>query len=303
MVTPASNYVEGVDLAFKVIFGIGIFFLVGITTVMIYFVIRYRRKIHPHAVQIKERMSLEVTWTVIPFILVMFMFYFGYVAFSPMRTAPKDALQIKVIGKMWFWTFEYEGGKQSNDLVVPYNKPIKLNLFSEDVIHSLFIPAFRIKEDVVPGKNNFLWFIPTRIGEYEIFCTAYCGLRHSYMAAKAKVVSPEEYTTWLAALPSKSEEPEGLSILKKNACVGCHSLDGSKIVSVSFKGLFGKDETVLTDGKERTVKVDEEYLRTSIFDPDKDITKGFQKGIMKSYKGIVKDEEVKKIADYLQTLK
>jgi cytochrome c oxidase subunit 2 len=204
---------------------------------------------------------------------------------------------------MWFWTFEYQGGKQSHYLVVPLNKAVKINLYSDNVLHSLFIPAFRIKEDVVPGKDNFLWFIPSRLGEYEIFCTAYCGLRHSYMESKVKVIPPAEYETWLANLPVTSAEPEGLTILMKNACTGCHSLDGSKIVSVSFKGMFGKQETVITDGKERTVKIDADYLKTSIFEPDKDITKGFTKGIMKSYKGIVSDDDVKKITDYLQTLK
>lgn len=303
MNTPASNFSEGVDLAFKVIFGIGIFFLIGITLVMIYFVIRYRRKAHPVAVQIKERMSLEVAWTVVPFILVMLMFYYGYVAFSPMRNAPPDAMPVKVIGKMWFYTFEYAGGKQSPNLVVPLNKPVKLDLYSEDVIHALFIPAFRIKEDIIPGKETFLWFTPTLLGEYEIFCTAYCGLRHSYMQAKVKVVSPQEFETWLAQLPNKAEEPEGLTILKKNACIGCHSLDGTKLVSASFKGLMGKEEVVETAGKERKVIIDEAYIHTSIFEPDHDIVKGYQKGIMKSYKGIVTDDEVKKIVEYLQTLK
>ncbi len=299
----ASNFVEGVDLAFKIIFGIGIFFLVGITTVMLFFVFKYRKKRHPIAEQIKDNNILEVTWTVIPLILVLLMFYYGYVAFTPMRNVPADALQVKVIGKMWTWTFEYEGGKQSPDLVIPINKPIKLNLFSADVIHSLYIPAFRVKEDVVPGKNNYMWFIAEQAGEYDILCSVYCGLRHSYMEAKAKVVSEAEFKSWLLALPEKSAEPEGLSILKKNACTGCHSIDGSKIVGASFKGFFGKQEKVMTNGIERSVAVDDKYIRTSIFEPDRDIVVGFQKGIMKSYKGVVKEDEVSKIIDYLKSIK
>jgi cytochrome c oxidase subunit 2 len=299
----ASNFVEGVDLAFKIIFGISLFFLVGITTVMLYFVYRYDRKRHPKAVQIKDNNILEITWITIPLILVILMFYYGYVAFSPMRNVPKDAIPITVIGKMWSWTFEYEGGKQSADLVIPINKAIKLNLHSDDVIHALYIPAFRVKEDVVPGKKNYMWFIAQQPGTYDILCTVYCGLRHSYMEAKARVVSEAEYLAWLKALPEKSSEPEGLLILKKNACTGCHSIDGSKIVSTSFKGLYGKTEKVVTDGKERTITVDDDYIKSSVFDPDKDLVVGFQKGIMKTYKGIVTEDEMAKVTDYLKTIR
>jgi cytochrome c oxidase subunit 2 len=299
----ASNFTEGVDLAFKVIFGISLFFLVGITTVMLYFVVRYNRKRHPQAIQIKDNNVLEITWITIPLILVLLMFYYGYIAFSPERNVPKDAIPITVIGKMWTWTFEYQGGRQSPVLVVPINKAIKLNLHSDDVIHSLYIPAFRIKEDVVPGKNNYMWFIAQQPGEYDVLCTVYCGLRHSYMETKTRVVSEAEYAAWLAALPEKSSEPEGLVILKKNACTGCHSIDGTKIVSASFKGLYGKSEKVMTNGAERTVTVDDEYIKTSIYDPDKDVVSGFQKGIMKPYKGIVTDDEVTKVIDYLKSIK
>lgn len=299
----ASNFVEGVDLAFKIIFGISLFFLVGITAVMLYFVVRYNRKRHPRAIQFKDNNILEITWITIPLILVLLMFYYGYIAFSPQRIVPKDAIPITVIGKMWTWTFEYEGGKQSPILVVPINKPVKLNLYSPDVIHSLYIPAFRIKEDVVPGKENYMWFIGQQLGEYDVLCTVYCGLRHSYMETKAKVVPEAEYTAWLAALPDTTNEPAGLTILKKNACTGCHSLDGTKLVSSSFKGLFGKQTQVETDGKQRTVTADEAYIKTAIYDPGKDVVVGFQKGIMKSYKDVITDDELQKIIEYLKTLK
>jgi len=299
----ASNFVEGVDLAFKVIFGISLFFLVGITAVMLWFVYRYNRKRHPQAIQVKESNLLEFTWIGIPLILVLLMFYYGYAAFRPQRIVPEGAIPITVIGKMWSWTFEYQGGKQSPDLVVPLNKPVKLNLYSPDVIHSLYIPAFRIKEDVVPGKDNYMWFTATQLGEYEILCTVFCGLRHSYMEAKAKVVPEAEYNAWLQALPVKSAEPEGLVILKKNACTGCHSIDGTKIVSTSFKGLYGKEEKVITDGKERTVTVDDAYIRTSIYEPDKDLVVGYQKGLMKTYKGIITEEEMTQVIDYLKSIK
>ena len=299
----ASNFVEGVDLAFRIIFGISLFFLTGITTVMLWFVFRYSRKRHPVAEQIKDNNLLEITWITIPFILVMLMFYYGYVAFSPQRNVPKDSMPITVIGKMWFWTFEYQGGKQSPVLVVPLKKAIRLNLHSDDVIHSLYIPAFRIKEDVVPGKNNYMWFIPEQLGEYDVLCTVYCGLRHSYMETKARVVTEAEYQAWLKAVPEKSNEPEGLTILRKNACTGCHSIDGSKIVSASFRGLYGKTEKVMSNRTERSIVVDDEYIKTSVYEPDKDVVTGYQKGIMKTYKGLVTEEEMTKIINYFKSIK
>ena len=158
-----------------------------------------------------------------------------------MRNAPKDAMVVKVIAKMWTWEFEYPGNKISKELTVPLNKPVKLEMTSLDVIHSLFIPAFRVKEDVLPKMTTTIWFIPQREGVYEILCAEYCGLRHSYMEAKAKVVSQAGYDAWYAALPLKAaSEPEGLAIMKKNACMGCHSLDGTKLVGPSLKGIFGQ---------------------------------------------------------------
>lgn len=299
----ASNFVEGVDWVFKLLFGISFFFLILITGTMIYFVVRYNRKRHPKAVQVKDNIALEVTWITIPIIIVVFLFYYGFAAFQPMIWVPKNAMQVKVIGRMWQYSFEYEGSKIATELVLPLNTPVKLNLHSEDVIHGFSIPAFRVKEDVVPGKNNYLWFTPQVLGEYQIFCTAYCGVRHSYMGTKVRVVMPKDFTAWVKALKVASADPEGLVILKKNACIGCHSLDGSKLVSVTFKGLYGKTETVITNGNQRTLKVDDEYIRSSIFDPDKDIVTGYTKGVMKPYKGIVKDEDVKKIIEYLKTLK
>ena len=251
----------------------------------------------------QDHKALEVTWITVPIILVIIMFYYGFAAFQPMIWVPKGAMEVKVIARMWQWNFEYPGAKISNELVLPLNKPVKLNLHSEDVIHGFFIPSFRVKEDVVPGKKNYMWFTPQQLGEYEVFCTAYCGLRHSYMGTKVRVVPLKDFYRWLDALSTATSEPEGLSVLKKNACIACHSLDGSKLVSVSFKSLYGKNESVTTDGAERKVMVDDSYLMTSIYDPDKDIVSGYFKGIMKSYKGTIKEEEAKKIIEYLKTLK
>lgn len=303
MFTEASNFAGGVDLAFKIIFGIGIFFLVGITAVMLYFVFRYRRSKHPKAVQMKDNMALELTWTLVPLVLVLLMFYYGYVAFSPQRDIPKDAMNVTVVSKMWAWTFVYPGGKESDTLVLPLNKPVVLNLTSLDVIHSFYVPAFRQKEDCVPGQTNQMWFIPTMEGEYWVLCAEYCGMNHSYMEAKIKIVSQERYDSWLASLKEKVAEPEGLAIIKKNGCNGCHSLDGTKLVSTSFKGFWGKESIVVTNGKEHSVTVDEVYFKNSIYEPDLDIVKGLPKGVMKSYKGIISEEEAGKVIDYIKTLK
>ena len=298
----ASNFVEGVDLSLYIILGISVFFLVTITAAMIYFVIRYRRKKNPKASQIHGNNTLEVVWTVIPTILVLIMFYYGWAGYAPMRKVPDNAIPVKAIGQMWIWTFEYENGKKSSDLVVPIDQPVKLDLISRDVLHSLYIPAFRIKEDVVPGKDNYMWFEAKELGEYDLFCAEYCGDRHSYMISKVKVLPVEEYENWLAASDVPADEPPGLTILKQNACITCHSLDGSRIVGPSFKGIYGHEVEVITDGQERTVMVDDEYLKRSIYEPNADVVKGYNQGLMISYKELLSEEDVQKVIDYIKSL-
>jgi cytochrome c oxidase subunit 2 len=166
----------------------------------------------------------------------------------------------------------------------------------------LYISAFRVKEDLVPGRQTMMWFIPEQLGQFDILCAEYCGLRHSYMESVVKVVSQEEYDAWLAKV-DKNAGMAGLEILQRNACVSCHSTDGSKIVGPSFKGLFGNKHMVITDGKEREVTADEAYITSSILDPNKDVVKGFNQGLMKSYKGVLKDDEIKSVIEYLQSIK
>jgi cytochrome c oxidase subunit II len=304
MYPEVSNFSGSVDRDFVIIFCVAIFFLIGITAVMLIFVRKYRRSKHPKAEQFRERTWIEITWTVIPIIIVLFLFYFGYDAYSPMENPPSDALVVKTYGKMWEWSFEYENGKTSKELVVPVNKAVRCNLISLDVIHGFFIPAFRIKEDVVPGKDNFVWFIPKEEGQYEILCSAYCGLKHSFMESKVVVVTEDRFKNWLDSLPAKEEnEPEGLTLIKQNACTGCHSLDGSKGTGPTLYGVFDTTITVIEDEKEKEVIVDEIYIRRSLFDPDAEVVKGFQSGLMKSYKGVIKNDDVKKITEYLKTLK
>jgi len=303
MSSGASNFVHGVDLTFFIILGISVFFLVTITAAMIYFVIRYRRKKNPKASQIEGNNTLEIIWTVIPTILVLIMFYYGWIGYRPMRRVPADAIPVKAYGQMWSWSFEYSNGKKSAELVVPLNKPVKLDLISKDVNHSLYIPAFRIKEDVIPGRNNYMWFKALQEGEYDIFCSEYCGERHSYMLSKVRVIPEAEYLAWLEKSDIPANEPPGLTLMKQNACVTCHSLDGSKIVGPSFKGIYGEKVTVTTDSGEKEVTVDDEYIRRSIYEPGAEVVKGFNKGLMISYKDKLKDEDIKSITDYIKTLK
>lgn len=297
MFNEASNLAKGVDFTFIVIFSISLFFLVGITSFLIYTLIRYSRKREKHPRQFTGNTMLEIVWTVIPLIIVLVMFYIGLIGFTPMRKVPANAMNITAIGQMWRWEFDYGDNRISKDLVVPLNKDIKLNLVSKDVNHSLFIPAFRLKEDVVPGYNNYMWFKPTMTGEFDIFCAEYCGLNHSGMLGKVVVLDSLNYNKWYAELlkSSPAAEPPGLALLRKNNCLACHSLDGSKIVGPTFKGLYGRKVQVQTEKGEITEEATDDYIRRSILDPNAEIVKGFNKGLMQSYKGILADQDIKNI--------
>lgn len=302
MFSQASNFVEGVDLAFAVITGISLVFLVGITFAMIYFVIKFNKKRHPIAKNVKESKGLEIIWTVVPTLLVLVMFYYGWVGYAPMRDFPDDAIQVKATGRMWSWSFEYENGKISPTLIVPIDKAVTLNLYSPDVLHSLYIPAFRVKEDVVPGVNNKMWFEANILGEYDILCAEYCGDRHSYMLSKVEVLSQEEYDAWYTAKDESANEAEaGLKLLQVNGCVACHSLDGTRLVGPTFKGLWNSTKTVTTGVVSRQVTADAEYIKESIYNPSKDVVDTYPK-VMISYKESINEEQLKQINAYLKTI-
>ena len=191
--------VELVDDSFIFIIAISVILLVGITAVMIYFVFRYSEKNNPKADQsITGSTTLEILWTVIPLILVLAMFFYGYVGFREMRNVPPDAMVVKVTGKMWFWHFEYDNKKTSDTLLyLPQGKNVKFELMSVDVNHSFYVPAFRVKEDCVPGRTNYMWFHTSEVGTYDIECAEYCGLNHSYMLGKVIVLPEDEFLAWL----------------------------------------------------------------------------------------------------------
>ena len=304
MFSNASNFVHGVDKAFLIIGGFALFFLVAFTGIMIFFIIKYNRKRNPKATQVEDNTLLEVVWTALPVLLVLFMFYIGWEGFLPMRQDPKGAMRVKAIGTMWKWTFEYPGNKQSDTLVLPINKAVRVDLVSTDVIHGFFVPAFRIKEDVVPGKNNYSWFVPGELGDFDLLCSAYCGVNHSYMSAIIRIIPEEKYKKWIAKLPVKKADTNlGHKVLEKNGCIACHSIDGGKLVGPTFKGLYGSLVEVATDGAIHKITADSAYIKTSITDPNKDIVTGYPQGVMKSYKGIITDKDIRLINEYLKNLK
>lgn len=306
--TQASNLVEGVDKAFMLILGVSFVFLIGLTITMLIFIFKYNRKKNPVASQIKGSNTLEIVWTVIPTILVLVMFYFGWAGWKPMTEPPKDSFNITVNARMWNFTFEYENGKQTDTLFVPMDKAVKLNLRSLDVIHSVYIPSFRVKQDVVPGAEKFLWFVPQREGIYELFCTEYCGLQHSYMYNWVKVMPDEEFNKWYVdttkkvAITVDSPTASGKRIMKNIGCFACHTVDGSKLVGPSFKGIYGTERKVKTGKEERMVVADEEYIHRSILDPNADVVDGYNKGLMLPYQNQLSEDDIKLIIEYLKTL-
>ncbi len=308
------NLSNPADAVFFFIVGISVAFLFANTAVMIYFVVRYSRKRNPNPEDIKDNLTLEVLWTVIPTILVLVIFFVGWKGFQYMRTVPPDAMPVKVLAKQWSWTFTYENGKQDSVLRVPVRKPVKLLITSADVLHSLFIPAYRIKEDCVPGMETHLWFLPDQLGSYDLFCTEYCGVAHSDMITKVEVMPEKDFEAWYKG--GAAEEtgpgtkttkkiaggPDGASLVQVKGCLACHSLDGSPKIGPSFKGIFGKKETVVRDGKERELVVDEAFIKQTLLHPELDRVKGFPP-IMPSQQGQLTDPELDAIIHYLKSLK
>jgi cytochrome c oxidase subunit 2 len=316
MLSRLSSISDAVNGPILFIAGTSVVMLIGITAVMIYFTIRYHRRRHPVAEDVHGHRTLEIVWTVIPTILAFGFFWYGWEGYKFMKTPPPDAMEVSVTGRMWSWLHEYENGVQSAELYVPVNKPVKLNLHSQDVLHSYYIPAFKVKQDAVPGVPGlFLWFSAYEIGVYQVFCAEYCGLNHSGMWSKVHVVSQEEFDEWLRVEGEKVVQIQqasetgagdnlhilGESLSKSKGCVACHSTDGSKLIGPSFKGVYGKNEIVVTGGQEREVAVDDAYIKHSILQPTADIVKGYQP-LMPSQEGLVNEAEIKALTAYIKSL-
>jgi cytochrome c oxidase subunit 2 len=303
-----STFSTDIDRAFWITTGISLGIFLLITGLMVYFIFRYHHsKVKPTEIRnIKNHLGLEITWTVIPTILFFIIFYYGYSAFRQIRTMPKDAFTVDVLGKRWSWTFTYPNGKRTGELYVPQGENIKLRLHvpNNDVLHSFYVPAFRVKEDLVPGQENHLWFNATIPGRYDIQCAEYCGTRHSYMLSKVEVMEKKAFDTWYNSdklTPHDTDTPgEGETLYKTLGCASCHSLDGSTIVGPSFKGIYGKKITVITGGKTRTLVVDEAYLRDSIQSPEKDVVENFPKGIMPNLSDQINEKQMNAIIAFIK---
>jgi cytochrome c oxidase subunit 2 len=300
MFSGAAASTAKVDSAFFFIVASSGLLLVAVMAVMIVFLIRYNKRKHPRPEAVRESTALEIVWTVIPLLLVMLMFYFGWVDFEYIRNAPKDAMPVDVTARQWSWLFRYPNGKEDGVLRVPLGKPVKLSMTSLDVLHCLFIPAFRIKEDCVPGMKTHMWFNADEPGTYELFCSEYCGLGHSHMRSQVIVMPPADFDRWYGTAEETGAAAQGLKALKTLGCLGCHTLDGTRGVGPSFKGLVGSRQAVVTAGQERTIAVDASYVRQYILDPNQDVVKGYSP-IMPKIK--MDDQTLESIVAYLESLK
>lgn len=285
----AATFAADVDRAFWITNAISLAMFLLIVGAMLWFLYRYHHsRVKPEEIEnIKDHVGLEVLWTVVPTLLLFVIFYYGYTAFREIRTMPENAFEVDVLGKRWSWTFTYPNGKKSTELYVPLNEKIRLRLHApvDDVLHSFYVPAFRIKEDVVPGRETALWFQATVPGRYDVECAEYCGTRHSYMLSKVEVLEQAAFDDWYASdklTPHDQGPPkeEGENLYNTLGCAACHSLDGSVIVGPSFRGIFGKKVKVATGGKTRELVRDEAYIQRSIMTPSADVVDGFADGLM-----------------------
>ncbi len=302
----ASNLASKVDAVIWFITVISLVFFILISIFLVYFAIRYRRRQeNEETPYITGSHVLETIWTIIPSILLIVIFVYGFVVYKDMRTPPEDSLEVTVTGRQWLWQFKYNNGKTTlNELYIPEGRPIKLVMTSEDVLHSFFVPAFRVKQDLVGGMYTYLWFTPTKNGTYELFCAEYCGTGHSAMLGKVIVMSPQEYEKWekgeeekaVASLPPAEL---GKQLYTQRGCNACHSIDGSTLVGPTWKGLYGH-EVVMQDGTK--VTADENYIREAILEPQAKLVKGFGP-VMPSFKGVISDDEITDLIAYIKTLK
>ncbi|MDZ4723796.1 MAG: cytochrome c oxidase subunit II [candidate division Zixibacteria bacterium] len=277
------------------------FIVVGLMT---YFTIKYRRQGKDQLTSgVDHNLGLEIAWTAIPTVLVLIVFFWGFSGFVKLHITPANAIEIKTTGAKWFWTFAYaEGASSVNQLVVPVNRPVRLLLSSSDVLHSFYVPNFRIKMDVLPNRYTTAWFEATAIGEFDLFCTEYCGKGHSEMIGKVRVMNDSAYAAWLEKANNEGMDLPpavyGKQLYTSKACVTCHSLDGSVIQGPSFVGYYGT-EIQLANGT--TVLMDENYIRESILNPQAKVHAGFQP-VMPTFQGVLRDRQIDALIAFIKSL-
>jgi len=295
----ASSHSLPVDLLYIFLVLLSTAATVGIAVAIGIFGMKYRRHRHPEAEQIEGSLILEIAWSITPLGIFMVIFVWGAVLFFNLRTPPQDSAEIYVVGKQWMWKLQHmEGVREINELHVPVDKDIKLIMTSQDVIHSFFVPAFRIKQDVLPGRYTTLWFRATKTGTYHLFCSQYCGTMHSGMIGEVVVMKPSDYQAWLTGgAPVGSLAQNGQTMFMQLGCQTCHRSDvqgrGPNLV-----GVFGRP-VQLEDG--RTVIADENYVRQHILTPGKTVVSGF-KNIMPSWQGQITEEQLNELVAYIKSL-
>ena len=299
----ASTFAPHVDALYAYVLAITIFFSTMISLLLVVFAVKYRRR-QPDEVPrpISGSMVLEVSWTVIPLLITMTIFVWGASTYFKAYRVPHQAMEVYVVAKQWMWKFQHQTGQREiNELHVPVGARVKLTMTTEDVIHSLYVPAFRIKQDVVPGRYTQLWFEATKTGSYYLFCAEYCGTNHSGMGGHVIVMEPTAYEQWLAGgAGAESAAAQGQKLFQERGCASCHQTDpaGQQGRGPTLYGLFGKQQAIEGDG---TVAVDESYIRESILDPQAKLALGFQP-IMPTFRNQVNEEQILQLIAYIRSL-
>ena len=296
----ASSIARSVDHLYFFLTAVTLFFTALIFSVIFYFMIKYRRRSpdeRPKAIE--GSFPLEVLWTAIPTLIVAVLFVWGSTLYFRNSEAPKGAMEIFVTGKQWMWKVEHpEGQREINELHVPIGRPVKLTMTSEDVIHDFFVPAFRVKKDVLPGRYTTLWFEATKVGTFHLFCAQYCGAFHAGMIGSIIVQEPDEYERWLAGgTPGESVEQAGEKVFQSSGCPTCHVADGTGL-GPSLLGVYGHP-VKLTTGE--SVTADDAYMRESILLPKAKVVLGYNP-IMPTFQGQLTEEQINNVIAYLRAL-
>jgi len=296
----ASTAAGRVDALYYFLIAVSAFFTLLIAVLLVYFAVKYRRRSESERPQpVAGSLKLEIAWTVIPLAISMVMFFWGASLFFALSRPPEGAIEIYAVGKQWMWKFQHvDGQSEINELHVPVGRPVRLTMASEDVIHSFFVPAFRTKTDVLPGRLSTAWFEATRPGRYHLFCAEYCGTKHSGMIGWIVAMDPVEYQTWLGGgAATGSLADAGQKLFQQHACNTCHRPD-SLARGPNLEGLFGKPVRLASG---QTVTADESYLRESIVAPNAKLVEGFQP-LMPTYQGLISEEGILQLIAYIKSL-
>jgi cytochrome c oxidase subunit II len=294
----ASSTAGNVDALFIFLLIVSGLMTLLIFIAVVYFAARYRHRKGILAEQIEGSTPLELTWSIIPLFVFMVIFAWGAVVYFKGRTPPRDSSEVYVVAKQWMWKVEHaEGQREINELHVPVGRNIKLIMTSQDVIHSFYVPAFRMKQDVLPGRYTVEWFRATKPGTYHLFCAEYCGTQHSGMIGSIVVMDPAQYEAWMSGGSTGPLSATGEKIFAELGCVTCHRSD-TQGRGPNLQGVFGKP-VQLEDG--RIVTADENYVRESILDPGAKVVKGF-KPVMPTFQGLVSEEQLNALVAYVKSL-